>query len=352
MKHYTPLRHREWRTIIKMSLIIGLISAFLNIIINLQVEEELRISVPLILLSGLISLFLGTLNPFFILLIEFFFLQSKKIRSLPAIFILCIRIPIYLMIGSILYLMAGLLFFPEEIYNRGGILFSLIAILFFSISISLINFFSQFLGSGFLKSFLISKYHQAKIQSAIFMFIDLKGSTSLAEQTRPETFFQFLNDFIYLCQEVIKVHEGSIYKYVGDSIIVVWDENPKNLKRSYHCMKELNDHIYRNRPYFRETYKNPIAFTIGIHAGPTTIGEIGFDKKEIGYLSDTINTAQRIQDCNKALHTEILLSKDYIERLREWEVVFKEDHLKEHRGVVLKGKDKTIDLYSYKKEMG
>lgn len=348
MERYKKLRDKEWRIILKASLIIGSISALLNIWVNLRSSE---VTYYIILMGGLISFFLGFFNPFFLMSIEFFVLNQKKARSLPFHSLLLLRIIIYIFIGSILYIIIGLLFFPGELLNIGSILFTLFSILFFSLTISVINFFRNFLGPGFFKSYLISKYHQAKIQSAIFLFIDLKGSTSLAEETTPQVFFQYLNDFIYLCEEVIKVHEGKIYKYVGDSIIVVWDEKRENLQNSYQCMKELVHHIHRNRAYFLKTYQRDLSFTLGIHRGPTTIGEIGYEKKEIGYLSDTINTAQRIQDYNRVLGTEYLLSKEYLHTLREHGLAKEsEDSFVKYPSISLKGKDRTIDLYAYRKK--
>lgn len=349
MKVYRKRIERDWRNIIKISLLIGGISALANIWVNLYSipAGEMRGYIVSALLGGMISFLLGFCNPFVLISMEKFLLQSKRIKSMPFFTVILIRIGLYLLTGTILYVIIGLLFFPQNLSSIKSILFTLLCILFFSLTTSTINFFSQFLGTSFLRSYLSSKYHQAKIQSVIFLFIDLKDSTSLAEQTTPQAFFQYLNDFIYLCEEVIKVHGGIIYKYVGDSIIVVWDENKKNLKDSYQCMKEMIWHLKRNRGHFQRTYQASLAFTMGIHSGPTIIGEIGSEKKELGYLSDTINTAQRIQSKNKELETAYLLSGHYVERLKQYHITDDGDELVKYPAINLPGKDNLLDLYSY-----
>ena len=77
------------------------------------------------------------------------------------------------------------------------------------------------------------------------------------------------------------------------------------------------------------------------------VGEIGFDRKEIGYLSDTVNTAQRIQGLNKQLGTTVLYSESFIEKLR----IFYPELLQKyqftfHEGPQLKGKSNRVDVYS------
>lgn len=350
MKRYPPRIEKEWQAIIKTSLIIGVLSALANMGVNLLhiPHQQIIRELVTVLLGGLVSFLLGFFNPFVIISMESFLLQTKKIKSLPFFFITAIRMGVYLGTGMILYIILGLFFFPQEMLNPGTILFTLFCILFFSLAVSFINFFQQFFGANFLRSFLLSKYHRARIQWVIFLFIDLKDSTSLAQQITSQAFFQCLNDFIYLCEEVIQVHHGIIYKYVGDSIIVVWDENRKNLQNSYQCLKEIVSHLQKNKEYFQKTYQTDLSFTMGLHTGPTTVGEIGSDKRELGYLSDTVNTAQRIQSQNKKLKTHSLLSDDYVRRLKEHQLTpDKQDGLIKYPAVLLQGKDKPLDLYAY-----
>jgi len=344
MKIYKQLKSKNTKLTFRLSIVIGLLSFLISFIMNYRFEA----SFGDLALTSLIGFFIGFLITFFIVLLEIFVFQSKKYRTIPGIQYLLLKVFIYIAIGMVTDIIIGLIFFPEHVFEITNIITTILLIAFFSVIINITIFFTQFLGRDFFKSYLSAKYNKAKIKNSIFLFIDLSNSTSYAEKTSPEQFFLCLNDFIFLCEEVIRFYDGIIYKYVGDCIITVWDYNKKNLEKSFHCLHEIRNHFKENRKYFLDYYALDLEFTMGIHAGPVMAGEIGFEKREIGFLSDTVNTAQRIQGMNKILKTKILASADYIKLIKEE----KPDLLKNikiglFKNVPIKGKTSRMNLYTF-----
>jgi adenylate cyclase len=68
------------------------------------------------------------------------------------------------------------------------------------------------------------------------MFIDLKDSTPIAEKLGNIPYFKFIREFIYQISIALIEHDGIIYQYVGDEIVVSWYFNQQNTRK---CMASL-----------------------------------------------------------------------------------------------------------------
>ncbi len=343
MKSFKKLRKRKLSAMLKISVIIASITGITGFSAGMAQDASLSVN----LYSAFISFLLGFLNPACIFLLEDFFLSRRNIRSLSLPLLLTLRICIYLAVGILMYSIVGFFLFRDEIFDADNIIFTFSILFGISFIMNVAVFFTQFLGKGFFKSYLFATHHRASVNNYCFMFIDLCDSTLLGERLNPSQFFDCLNDFIFICEEVIDYYNGKIYKYVGDCIIVVWNELEKPLLDAFECSREIQHQLNENKDHFKKIYDYNIQFSIGVHTGPAAVGEIGFDRKEIGYLSDTVNTAQRIQGLNKQIGTTILYSDSFIEKLRTWHPELMNNHnFTIHEGPVIKGKSKKLDVYS------
>ncbi|MCP4713222.1 MAG: hypothetical protein GY869_31715, partial [Planctomycetes bacterium] len=77
-------------------------------------------------------------------------------------------------------------------------------------------------GQGVLVNFLLGKYHQPKEEERIFMFLDLKSSTTYAEKLGHLRYSRLIQDCFFDITEVILRHDAVIYQYVGDEVILSW----------------------------------------------------------------------------------------------------------------------------------
>lgn len=101
---------------------------------------------------------------------------------------------------------------------------------------------------------------------------------------------------------------------------------------------------YRKR-YFSEKYGRPAEFTAGIHAGEVLIGELGDERKEIGYWGDTINTTERIQSSCKQCGASILLSEGfYSSASGHFPELVRDLNTERIEGVLLRGKAQELNL--------
>jgi class 3 adenylate cyclase len=150
----------------------------------------------------------------------------------------------------------------------------------------------------------------------IFMFLDIKSSTSIAEQLGHLRYFELLNDFFKDITDPISRNKGHIYQYVGDEVVVSWDlENGLNEANCLNCFFDIVETMNELAQLYQEKYSLIPNFKAGMHFGKVTTGTVGTLKKEIIYTGDVLNTASRIEGLCNRHGVNLLLSKELIDRL-------------------------------------
>ncbi|MEQ9313171.1 MAG: adenylate/guanylate cyclase domain-containing protein [Cytophagales bacterium] len=213
----------------------------------------------------------------------------------------------------------------------------------FSLFIALIySSVSENIGHSVLINFFTGRYAKPREEIRIFMFLDMKSSTSIAEKLGNIDYFNFLKDYYEVFSEPIIEHRGEVYEYIGDEIVITWpyDKGIHNAE-CVDCFFAMKNALKSQQDYFDHKYGNVPDFKAALHLGRVTIGEIGALKKEITFSGDLMNTTSRIQDMCSELKTDLIISRDLyllIQRNEKYHFVSKGEFN-------LKGKQKIIGLY-------
>jgi len=196
---------------------------------------------------------------------------------------------------------------------------------------------------GVFFDLLLGRYLRPKVEQRIVMFLDLKDSTPIAEKLDSISYFKFIREFIYQISIALIEHDGIIYQYVGDEIVVSWKFNEVNTKKCMASLIEARRNLQKRSEHFRRRYGVMPEFRVGIHAGEVTVGEIGVIKRDLVISGDTMNTTARIRTACSELNQKFIVSKSFIDHidLKEWQ----SESLGE---VELKGKNNTIELFALK----
>ena len=175
---------------------------------------------------------------------------------------------------------------------------------------------NRLLGQNVLFNFVTGRYYRPRLEERILLFIDMEGSTGLAERLGPLAFHRLLNRFVFDLTEPIVSARGEIYSYVGDELIATWKlaDGVAEARCVAACFAALDELARRAPDYVRE-FGAAVNFRAGLHCGPLVTGEMGSVKKEIVFLGDTVNTAARIQDFCRETGDRVLASADLIDRL-------------------------------------
>lgn len=202
----------------------------------------------------------------------------------------------------------------------------------------------SYLGSnGVLYNYAFGKYHRPRLETRIFMFLDMKSSTTIAEKIGHEKYFDLLKIYYADMTDAILETSGEIYQYVGDEIVVTWTKKKGIYANNcVQCFTKISKTIEQKREEYLETFGLVPEFKAGYHIGEVTTGEIGIIKKDIIHTGDVLNTTARIQaECN-SYNAKALISGDLLEELQ------KEDPISftQIGALTLRGKKKPIELFS------
>jgi adenylate cyclase len=198
-------------------------------------------------------------------------------------------------------------------------------------------------GQGVLINFLLGKYHKPKEERRIFMFMDLKSSTTYAEKLGHIKYSQLIQDCFFDLTDIVLSYEAKIYQYVGDEVVLSWDFdkgiNYQNCLRTFFAYDNL---LQSKSVYYKNKYGVVPEFKAGLNLGAVTVAEVGEIKKELAYHGDVLNTAARIQGRCNDYQKRLLLSEDlkvHFDKQLVYDFEFLGD-------VLLKGKTRPVNIYA------
>lgn len=206
---------------------------------------------------------------------------------------------------------------------------------------------SENIGYGVLANFIIGKYHTPKEEHRIFMFLDMKSSTTIAEQLGHLHYFELLKEYYFTLSDAVIKHSGEIYQYVGDEMVVSWKyKNGIHNNNCVECFFSMKKDLQAKQATFQKKFGMQPEFKAGLHLGTVTTGEIGSIKQEIIFTGDVLNATARIQSLCNALEVDILISKD-LKDILQLETEFQ---VTSHGNKALRGKLEAKELYTLQKK--
>lgn len=186
----------------------------------------------------------------------------------------------------------------------------------FGFTISVVAAVDRLLGRGVLGNFLLGRYHHPREERRAVLFIDLVGSTAIAERIGPARFLELLNRFAYEVSAAVEGTGGSIHAYVGDEVILTWRIDPNtDLTPAVATVFRLRDRMVDLAERFETDFGMVPRFRAALHEGPVVAGEIGDDKRDIVFLGDTMNTTARMEQLCREVDEPFLVSAEAMSRV-------------------------------------
>ena len=170
------------------------------------------------------------------------------------------------------------------------------------------------------------------------LFSDIRSFTSLSESMSPEENFRFVNKYLSKMGPIVRDNHGYIDKYIGDSIMALFDRSPED---AVHTSVKMLDAL---RLYNKERIQegnNPILIGIGVNTGKMMLGTLGeSDRMEGSVISDAVNLAARLEGLTKLYKTPLLLSEETF--LKIGDSIFDTRLIDK---VAVKGKENPVMVY-------
>ena len=91
-----------------------------------------------------------------------------------------------------------------------------------AVTIQFVLQMNRMLGANVLGYFVAGVYRRPKAEERVFLFVDLEGSTQLAERLGSARYFELLRRFVDDLTDPVLESEGEIYQYAGDEVVITW----------------------------------------------------------------------------------------------------------------------------------
>jgi len=170
------------------------------------------------------------------------------------------------------------------------------------------------------------------------LFTDIRDFTTLSEKMTPEENFHFVSSFNARLGPVIRSNNGFINQYLGDSIMAIFPENPEDALRAAVGMQKAVHELNKERT---KLGLSSIRAGIGMHTGSLIMGITGDEfRMDAATISDTVNTAARIESLTKYYKSPLLLSDHTLQYLNGQNNF----HFRHLGSVKLKGKNNLLSI--------
>jgi class 3 adenylate cyclase len=176
---------------------------------------------------------------------------------------------------------------------------------------------SRLIGGPVLASILLGTYHRPVREQLIVMFLDIAGSTSLAEDMGELRVHDLITRFFFDIDEPISEQGGAVHAYVGDEVIVTWPltADPERNARCLACFFAIDHKLAGLAGEYQRDFGVVPGFRAGLHAGPVIVSECGDAKRQLAYFGDTMNVAARLCEYGKAAHRHFIVSGELLARM-------------------------------------
>jgi adenylate cyclase len=174
---------------------------------------------------------------------------------------------------------------------------------------------ANIIGPRAFLNFVTGRYHSPVEESRFVLFVDIAGSTGLAERLGGIAIHRFLDRIFRLLTLAVVDYRGEVLDYVGDEMIVTWPERGGAVDcRPLRCFLAMRDELSRASSQFEREFGAAPRIRGSLHFGPVIVGEIGDVKRAIVFNGDVMNTAARLEELSRNVDGGFLASRAAIER--------------------------------------
>jgi adenylate cyclase len=153
------------------------------------------------------------------------------------------------------------------------------------------------------------------------LFSDIRGFTAMAETMSPEEVVQLLGEFFDRMVEVILRHQGTIDKFLGDGMMVIFGAPLDDPYQEEHAVKaacEMQHELRELCSKWQAEGRPTLKMGVGINSGAAVVGNIGTaEHMEYTAIGDTVNLAARLESATKDLGLEIVASEHTYSAVRQ-----------------------------------
>jgi len=183
------------------------------------------------------------------------------------------------------------------------------------------SLFGQYVDSNIRDTIIEKGEFIAENKNLCILFSDIESFTTLCEKNDASSIAEMLNTYFEYWNTIVKKYNGTVDKYIGDAIMVIFglDEKANPCDLAVECALEA----YNNRAMLFDLLNKrnlpvPSGFGIGCHYGELIIGDIGSkDRKNFTVIGDTVNIASRLESITRKVKNKVIVCTEIYENQSE-----------------------------------
>ena len=148
----------------------------------------------------------------------------------------------------------------------------------------------------------------------VSLFVDMRGSTKLAEKRLPFDTVFIVNRFLGAVSQAVIESGGRPNQFVGDGMLALFGlaaNRQEACRQALRAAAMIAANVDEVNRFLEHDLREPIRFGIGINGGEVIVGDIGYrDHMVFTALGDPVNVAARLQDMTKSLSCEVVISDE------------------------------------------
>jgi adenylate cyclase len=184
-----------------------------------------------------------------------------------------------------------------------------------SVLINLAFGIANIIGPRALLNFITGRYHSPVEEDRFVLFVDIAGSTGLAERLGGVAIHRLLDRTFRLLTLAVVDYHGEVLNYVGDEVIVTWRDRDGAIDcRPLRCFAAMRQELSGASGQFEREFGTVPRIRGSLHFGPVIVGEIGDVKRAIVFNGDVMNTAARLEELSRTVDGGFLVSRTAMQR--------------------------------------
>ncbi len=169
------------------------------------------------------------------------------------------------------------------------------------------------------------------------LFADMRGYTTLVEPMTPANAIAYLNRYFTAIVPAVTAEGGNVDKYIGDGLLAFFT-GPGHAARAVTAAKRILENVRKLNE--QRDGLPPLRVGVAVHSGPALIGTVGTPlRREYTVIGDTVNVAARLEELNKELGSQLLVSAT------TWELIEDVRGAAVAHTVTLRGRAEPIEVF-------
>jgi len=174
---------------------------------------------------------------------------------------------------------------------------------------------------SFMASPPLSKNNSLAYHHSALLFIEIQGLHELQQQLTAKQLTDTLNGYHQLLSQAAKLYNGTLDRYTGDGILIIFGYPDKDPRDASHCLYAAELFIGLVQELQRTDQQlQQLKFKLSAHWGPVLVAPLEMNQQmQFNLIGDTVHWTAQLAQQSKEM--QLLVSQDLVNQLTDAEQI-------------------------------